>query len=262
MRSKKMAFLCCAIVAAMGLLASPRRWRRATSCSFAASSVGRSRTLSGDSAPTPRACQPAGSRDRATPGSSTASRGSPDYIATLVTANNTVVSSGTALRRLRGRPGDRASASTPATSRPSPSAATTPRPAFWIVVEGQKAGDPAIGGHQEGLLRQVLSRRRPWVRRQSLPGHAEDRDRQLQGLRGQVHVRRRDGCGHERRAGSRPVHQARLRTLARTADGAAAPSTRRGRRASSSSRWTVRLSAPGSSERATSPAERTPARRA
>lgn len=137
MRSKKMAFLCCAIVGATGLLAAPAAMATGNTCSFGVQVLQGPCPVLGAN---PSACQPAGSVTGYT-GIQYSVSGSPDYIATLITANNIWVSGGTP------RPVCQGDSVTDLGARSCHEQAVTfgcnqPTTSFWIVVKGQKAAVP------------------------------------------------------------------------------------------------------------------------
>lgn len=145
MRSRNLAFLSCAVVAAVGLLAAPAAMATGFSCNSFNPSV----TVTAGPCPVTDAnatggCQPQESITGFT-GIKYRVTGNADYIAALVTANNTVVSSG------RVYPGCPASGSggDPVTDLGERSCheqtvtlgcnAVNATTDFWIVVQGRKA---------------------------------------------------------------------------------------------------------------------------
>jgi hypothetical protein len=145
MRSKKMAFLCCAIVATMGLLGSPLAMANGyDSCSTfnGAASV---QVVAGPcpvAGPNPETAAPTGcTASGPYTGIKYRVTGSPSSIAALVTENNTVVSGGQVYPACVGDPGTglgKYSCNEKTVVLGCGSSTAT----FWVVVEGKKTALP------------------------------------------------------------------------------------------------------------------------
>jgi hypothetical protein len=126
-------FLCCTVVAAVGLLAASGAMASGYSCSTFAPTVTVAAGPCPVSSTSPTACEASGPYT----GIKYSVTGSPDYIAALVTANNTVVSTGKLYAPCVGDPvtelGEQSCHEQAITF-----GCQTVTAAFWIVVQGQK----------------------------------------------------------------------------------------------------------------------------